>query len=192
MFKKTLVVMLTIVVLAVGLPGLALAEDDAPKPVLVSEPVPTLYGADYLVKTGDWLSRIAAEQLGDAALYPAIVLATNAKGGLDGYATITDPFVIESGWKLALPTAKQAQAVLSFAGIRNATYSSEWTKEGTAPLSNGAYTEEIMPDSASKIVVRLLDHMAFGYDAESKPMAAALLWTWLCWASVRGQLRNWP
>jgi heat shock protein HslJ len=47
--------------------------------------------------------------------------------------------------------------------VLNATYTNEWPKEGVAPLVDGVYEEEIMPDSASKIVVMVVpDQYAFG------------------------------
>lgn len=60
--------------------------------------------ADVVVRAGDSLSAIATRRLGNAAAYQRIVDATNAQAATDAtYATITDPAVIEVGWKLCIP-----------------------------------------------------------------------------------------
>lgn len=69
--------------------------------------------ADVTVQGDDSLSKIASKYLGDPLAFPAIVEATNAKNATDSsYAKITDPNVIESGWKLCVPTAEAAAASL--------------------------------------------------------------------------------
>jgi hypothetical protein len=47
--------------------------------------------------------------------------------------------------------------------VLNATYTNEWPQDGLAPLVDGAYEEEIMPGSASKITVLVIPELyAFG------------------------------
>jgi multiple sugar transport system substrate-binding protein len=69
--------------------------------------------SDVVVQGDDWLSKIADKFLGDPLSFPAIVDATNAKNATDSsYAKITDPNVIETGWKLCIPSGKEAAAAL--------------------------------------------------------------------------------
>lgn len=59
---------------------------------------------EYVVQAEDWLSRIAERTLGDVLAYPAIVEATRQAQAQDSsFANITDPNVIEIGWKLCIP-----------------------------------------------------------------------------------------
>ncbi len=69
--------------------------------------------SDAVVQGDDWLSKIADKFLGDPLAFPAIVDATNAKNATDSsYAKITDPNVIEVGWKLCIPSSAAATAAL--------------------------------------------------------------------------------
>lgn len=64
-------------------------------------------GQVYTVQAGDWLSKIAQQQLGDPLAYPAIVAATNAKAAEDSsFAVLTDANAIEVGQKLWIPASK--------------------------------------------------------------------------------------
>ncbi|MEW5960227.1 MAG: molybdate ABC transporter substrate-binding protein [Chloroflexota bacterium] len=68
----------------------------------------------YTVQADDWLSKIAAKFLGDMAAYPAIAAATNQQHAIDDtFAEIADPDLLEIGWKLCVPTAAAAQALLT-------------------------------------------------------------------------------
>jgi hypothetical protein len=68
---------------------------------------------DYSVQADDWLSKLADKFYGDVFAYPAIFAATNAKAAVDdSYTTIQNPNLIEIGWKLCLPGAEDAQALL--------------------------------------------------------------------------------
>jgi len=139
---------------------------------------PAQLAADHTVQAGDWLAAIAVKQYGDADLYPAIVLGTVEKAAGDSsYATIIDPWAIEIGWKLYLPNKDTAQSGITVTRLENATYQSEWTKEETAPLTDGKYSEEIVPGAASKIEVALGDRMGFGFGPDGKPFAAVVLFT---------------
>ncbi len=70
--------------------------------------------AEYTTRADDSLSRIAEERLGDRDAYPAIVTATNRKHAADAsFAEISDPERIEAGWKLCIPSAEDAQALLA-------------------------------------------------------------------------------
>jgi heat shock protein HslJ len=134
--------------------------------------------SDYTVQAGDWLAKIADEHYGDYALYPAIVLATNAQSASDeSYATIADPWLIEPDWKLCLPSTQAAQSGLTVDTLKNAEYQSEWTASGKAPLVDGEYQESIVPGAATKIVVLLSGRMAFGYTSDGQPLAIVILIT---------------
>ena len=73
--------------------------------VLAQEPVQC--EAEYTVKAGDWLSKIAKNYYGDAAAYDQIVAASNARSD-DEYADISSPNSIEPGLYLCLPPAPMA------------------------------------------------------------------------------------
>ena len=69
--------------------------------------------SDVVVQSDDWLSKLADKFYGDPLAYPAIVETTNAKAKTDNsYATIANADLIEVGWKLCIPSAKDAAAIL--------------------------------------------------------------------------------
>ncbi len=87
-----------IVVFAAGLVPAAVAAAPAEQEVICAP--------EYRVQAGDWLSSLAGEYLGSVTDYPKIVAATNAKHATDDtFASISDPNVIEIGWKLCIPPA---------------------------------------------------------------------------------------
>jgi heat shock protein HslJ len=140
--------------------------------------------ADYVVQDGDWMAKIAATQYGDWKLYPSIILATQEAAASQpaaaesGYATITDPWRLEKGWRLRLPALQDALASgLTVNKLESNGYPSEWTQSGTAQLVDGEYSETIAPGSASKVMVKLDERMAFGWTPEGQPFAAVVLYT---------------
>ena len=163
---KLITGMVALALLALSLPGLSVAQE------------PVKYESDYVVQSGDWLAKIADQHYGDYSLYPAIVLATNARSASDSsYATIANPWRIEPDWKLCLPSVQTAQSGFTVEALKNAEYLSELTASGKAVLTDGEYRESIVPGSATKIVVILSDRMAFGYASDGQPLAAAILIT---------------
>ena len=99
--------------------------------VPVAGAAPPAQGEEYIVLAGDWLSKLADKYLGDPMAYPAIVLSTNKKYGEDAtFAYIDDPDFIEPGWKLWIPSAEEATALM--AAPEGATY-----KIGFAPSVTG-------------------------------------------------------
>jgi nucleoid-associated protein YgaU len=64
----------------------------------------------HVVQPGDTLWGIAQAELGDGALYPEIVHATEGVIQSDG-ATLTDPDLIQPGWVVDVPTTASAPAV---------------------------------------------------------------------------------
>jgi ribose transport system substrate-binding protein len=68
---------------------------------------------EYIIATGDWLSKIADKYLGNPAAYPAIVDATNKKHAEDStFAEIANPDLIYPGWKIWVPGAEEAAAFM--------------------------------------------------------------------------------
>ena len=158
-----------IVVLAI----LALVQPGA---AAVQEPVACEY--TYIVQPGDWLAKIAARYYDNPWAYPIVVFATNSAVRYgDGFQIISDPNLIEPGWKLCIPDAETAMGAVGVDTLKNIAYRSDWTAEGTAPLVDGAYSEPAAPGSATKTTVKLHDRMAFGYAADVQQLAAAVLVT---------------
>jgi uncharacterized lipoprotein YbaY/heat shock protein HslJ len=60
--------------------------------------------------------------------------------------------------------------------LANMEYQSGYTASGTAPLSNGAYSEPAAPGSATEITVQLTEHIAYG-ELNGQPAAAVILVT---------------
>ena len=102
-------VILLVALLLTLVPGAALAQDE-----VVCE-------SDVVVQADDWLSKIAEKVYGDVLAFQAIADATNAKAaGDDSYATIDNVDIIEPGWKLCVPSADEAQAILGEAAAASA------------------------------------------------------------------------
>jgi len=96
MSKKLLNLLLVIVMLAVFVPTTLAAP-------------PAQEGQDYVIVADDWLSKLADKYLGNVFAYPAIVEFTNKKHAEDAsYAEITNPDLIEVGWKVYIPSAEEA------------------------------------------------------------------------------------
>jgi rhamnose transport system substrate-binding protein len=70
---------------------------------------------DYVMQAGDTLSNLALKYYDDKLAYWAILDATNAAGG--DYAKIADPDTLEVGWKLCIPSAKDATRLLKERGV---------------------------------------------------------------------------
>ena len=101
MSKKLLNLLLVIVMLAVFVPT-TLAAPSAQE------------GQDYVVVADDWLSKLADKYLGNPLAYWAIVEYSNKKHAEDAsYAEITDPDLIEVGWKIYIPSAEEAATVVA-------------------------------------------------------------------------------
>lgn len=65
-------------------------------------------GFAYIVQADDWLSKLAEKYLDDLLAYPQIVEATNAQYETDkSFAQITNPDLIEIGWKIWIPAAAE-------------------------------------------------------------------------------------
>ena len=137
----------------------------APTAALAQAPTCEL---EYTIQAGDWLSKIADKYFGDVLAYPAIVEATNAQSD-ETFATIDDADLIEPGWVLCIPSAgaaatepQPAPAGLEAEALANATYQSQYTQEGSAPLTGGQYSEPAAPGSATMTTVTLTDNITYG------------------------------
>ncbi len=129
MSKKLLNLLLVVVMLAVWVPA-ALA---AP---------PAQEGQDYIVVADDWLSKLADKYLGNPLAYWAIVEYTNKKHAEDAsFAEITDPDLIEVGWKVYIPSAEEAATVVTAAPAAPAeiTYA---TQQTTVTLDPAIHVDE--------------------------------------------------
>lgn len=97
-------------------------------------------GQDYSVQADDWLSKLAEKFYGDVLAYPVIVDATNAVAETDSsYATITNPDVIEVGWKLCLPDSEAMMDAMMAEGAMD--------KEGA--MAEGSMAEGMMAEKAA-------------------------------------------
>jgi hypothetical protein len=69
---------------------------------------------EYVVKAGDWLSKLAEKFYGDPLAYTVIVDATNLAARLDAkYTAITNPAIIEVNDRLCLPSVEDGLAWLA-------------------------------------------------------------------------------
>ena len=82
-------------------------------PSVVSAAPPAQEGESYVVQKDDYLSLLADKYLGNVAAWVAIMQATNAKAAEDPtFAFIDNPDLIEPGWKLWIPNAEEAAAMM--------------------------------------------------------------------------------
>ncbi|MCK4472096.1 MAG: LysM peptidoglycan-binding domain-containing protein, partial [Anaerolineae bacterium] len=93
---------------------------------VVSAAPPQQEEVTYTVKLGDTLWALAEKYLGSGAGYPAIVMATNAKQAEDDtFAYIARPDLIHPGWKFAIPSAADAEALLAKPRVVTMTFFEE-------------------------------------------------------------------
>jgi CubicO group peptidase (beta-lactamase class C family) len=79
----------------------------------VAGAAPLAQGESYTVQKDDSLWNVAEKYLGNGAVYPAIVDATNKKAAEDAtFATIVNPSLIQPGWKLWVPSTEEAEAFM--------------------------------------------------------------------------------
>jgi LysM repeat protein len=99
------IVALTVLLLSMGLAQPGIAAPATQSSVACDQVV--------VVQNDDWLSKIAEKVYGDVLAYPAIAEATNAKHGQDSsFAKIDNVDVIETGWKLCVPSVAEAETLL--------------------------------------------------------------------------------
>jgi len=97
---------------------------------------------------------------------------------LTGWSLITAVLLVGilAGCSALVPPAA-APAAPTEDELKNTTYKSEWTQSGTAPLTDGEYSEQAAPGSATKTVVKLTDHIAYGQLGDYQQAAAVVLVT---------------
>ncbi len=78
------------------------------------------------------------------------------------------------GTRVVTLVAKAEAAGLDESTLKNMTYQSEWTESGTVELTDGEYRAPAAPDSASEIVVQVVDPIAYG-ELNGQPAAAVVL-----------------
>jgi nucleoid-associated protein YgaU len=67
-------------------------------------PPPVVCAQEYIVQADDWLSKLSEKFLGDVMRFPSIAEATNEMHATDDtFARISNPNLIEVGWKLCIP-----------------------------------------------------------------------------------------
>ena len=163
--KKAVVILTLFVMVMMVLPAPSLAQE------------PATCDVEYTVQAGDWLSKVAEKYLGNPLAYAVIFAANNANAN-DNYTDIGNADLIEPGWLLCIPggidaAAQNAPEGLSPEELANATYISTFTQDGTAPLTNGEYSEEAAPGSATKTTVRITNNIAYG-ELNGQPSAAVV------------------
>ena len=140
-------------------------------PTTLAAPPAQEEGQDYVVVADDWLSKLADKYLGNPLAYPAIVHYTNEKHAEDAsYAEITDPDLIEVGWKIYIPSAEEAAALAptlppSPEVPRGGTARiAMWeTRENFNPHMRGGYTFQ---SYVAPILQRLIS-----FDADGNPIS---------------------
>ena len=60
------------------------------------------------------------------------------------------------------PDGDSAKQPLTINELKSGEYRSEWSAKGKINLSDGIYQEKIAPDSATELVIKLSDKVAFG------------------------------
>jgi LysM repeat protein len=149
--KKFLKVFLTLIFVLSLVPQYALA----------TPALQTACEQDVTVQADDWLSKLADKFYGDVLAFPAIVEATNQQNAADdSYANITDPDVIEPGWKLCVPSGADAQTLLEGQGTVIAAATSVGEPGAPAELSSISYGN-FNPNYASNVLSELADN--FGW-----------------------------
>jgi len=63
---------------------------------------------------------------------------------------------------LHLVACQAAKQALTIDELKSGEYRSEWSAKGKIKLNDGIYQEKIAPDSATELVIKLSDRIAFG------------------------------
>ena len=123
---------------------------------IVCESTPT-------VAAGDWLSKIAATAYGSPQAYFPIFSATNSQAIADkSFHFIDNPGELKVGWKLCIPAESVASAGLDLAALKNASFKSEYGKDGVAKLVNGKYSAPAELGTPLRNTVFLSNAIAYG------------------------------
>lgn len=98
-----------------------------------------------------------------------LVLTDGGGNPILSYVAATD--TADVAMETETPSALAAET------LANATYQSEWTQSGEAPLTDGEYREPAAPGSATETVVMLTEHMVVTQTEDGQPAAAVILVT---------------
>jgi hypothetical protein len=71
-------------------------------------------------------------------------------------------FLLFVGFMLLLATCQTANRPLTIHDLKRGEYRSEWSTKGKIRLNDGIYREKVVPKSATELVIKLSDKMAFG------------------------------
>ena len=110
-------------------------------------PPPQDGGTVYTIQAADSLSKLADKYFGNAGVWPAIWLATNAKAAEDdAFEVIPDPDLIKVGQTLWIPTAEEASDLMA-----------EYTAEQEASFAAAPKTLRL-PDLGGRTVVAVTEN----------------------------------
>jgi len=110
-------------------------------------PPPQDGGTVYTIQAADSLSKLADKYFGNAGVWPAIWLATNAKATEDdAFEVIPDPDLIKVGQTLWIPTAEEASDLMA-----------EYTAEQEASFAAAPKTLRL-PDLGGRTVVAVTEN----------------------------------
>jgi ribose transport system substrate-binding protein len=119
----------------------------------VSAAPPAQEGQEYIIAQADWLSKLADKYLGNVLAYPAIVDATNKKHAEDpSFVEITNPDLIEPGWKIWIPSAEEAAAFMETYAPAAAAYKVAVIGKSVHPY--WANVEKGVKDAGAKLGVQ--------------------------------------
>ena len=75
---------------------------------------------------------------------------------------IVSRYLLFAGFMLYMVACQAAKHELTINELEGGEYRSEWSDKGKIKLSDGMYKEKIAPDSATELVIKLSDRIAFG------------------------------
>jgi basic membrane protein A len=139
---------------------------------------PAQQGTTYTVQLKDNLWTIAEKNLGNGALYWAILLSTNMKSNTDpSFTRIVSKATIQPGQKLYIPSADEAKAlvekvkkfrvgfVTDTGGIDDKSFNTtQWNGVQRAAEEFGIQTKFIQSDEASQYTPNLTEFASQNYD----------------------------
>jgi len=71
-------------------------------------------------------------------------------------------YLLFAGFMLLMAACQTANQALTMDELKSGEYRSEWSAKGKIKLSDGIYQEKIAPESATELVIKLSDRIAFG------------------------------
>jgi hypothetical protein len=71
-------------------------------------------------------------------------------------------FLLFAGFMLLMAACQTAKQALTMDELKSGEYRSEWSAKRKIKLNDGIYREKIAPESATELVIKLSDKMAYG------------------------------